>query len=158
MHWKEVATADLRRLSALRKAAESLAERKKMIAALTRMSDKWNRLENLMLHGDPSVCGEGVTDTLLDLANYCLMTVIAITESEEKMTKWHTGKPTDEGEYLASIRENKTYPHGFAEVEIADYIGDGKWWISGYDTDCVVDAWMPLPDPYNPGVNDGDSN
>ena len=48
-----------------------------LIAALTRMSDKWNRLENLMLHGNGQV-NESVTDTLIDLAAYALMTVMEI--------------------------------------------------------------------------------
>ena len=48
-----------------------------LIAALTRMSDKWNRLENLMLHGNGQV-NESITDTLIDLAAYALMTVMDI--------------------------------------------------------------------------------
>ena len=47
------------------------------IAALTRMSDKWNRLENLILHGQGQV-DEAVTDTLVDLAAYALMTVMEL--------------------------------------------------------------------------------
>jgi hypothetical protein len=41
------------------------------------MSDKWNRLENLMLHGQGKV-NESITDTLIDLAAYALMTVMEI--------------------------------------------------------------------------------
>lgn len=48
------------------------------IAALTRMSDKWNRLENLMLSNDPKVKDESITDTLIDLASYALMTVMEL--------------------------------------------------------------------------------
>jgi hypothetical protein len=48
-----------------------------LISALTRMSDKWNRLENLMLHGQGKV-NERITDTLIDLAAYALMTVMEI--------------------------------------------------------------------------------
>jgi hypothetical protein len=46
-----------------------------MVAALTRMSDKWNRLENLMLNNNAKVTTESITDTLIDLASYALMTV-----------------------------------------------------------------------------------
>lgn len=46
------------------------------IAALTRMSDKWGRIESLMLNPDLDNNGESLTDSLLDLANYCLMTVV----------------------------------------------------------------------------------
>ena len=53
-----------------------------IIAALTRMSDKWNRLENLILHMDensvPNVADESVLDTLLDLATYAFMTYMEI--------------------------------------------------------------------------------
>ena len=54
------------------------------IAALTRMSDKWNRLETLILNKeDGSDTDESIVDTLLDLANYCLMTVIELDNSVE---------------------------------------------------------------------------
>ena len=56
-----------------------------IIAALTRMSDKWNRLENLILNkGTQQVKDESVNDTLLDLATYALMTYIAINEEPQK--------------------------------------------------------------------------
>lgn len=48
------------------------------IAALTRMSDKWNRLENLMLSNDAKVKDESITDTLIDLASYAIMTVMEL--------------------------------------------------------------------------------
>lgn len=51
------------------------------IAALTRMSDKWNRLESLMMKGDCQV-NESLEDTLLDLANYCVMTVMELRNME----------------------------------------------------------------------------
>ena len=53
-----------------------------IIAALTRMSDKWNRLENLILTLDQrrNVEDESVLDTLLDMATYALMTYIEIEE------------------------------------------------------------------------------
>lgn len=52
------------------------------IAALTRMSDKWNRLENLMLN-NAEANDESVNDTLLDLASYCIMTVMATNEKTD---------------------------------------------------------------------------
>lgn len=48
------------------------------IAALTRMSDKWNRLENLMLNDSIKVKDEAITDTLIDLASYALMTIMEL--------------------------------------------------------------------------------
>lgn len=47
-----------------------------LIAALTRMSDKFNRIENLILTCDNGTDDEAVADTLIDLANYCVMTAV----------------------------------------------------------------------------------
>lgn len=47
------------------------------IAALTRMSDKFNRIENLILKRQTQkVEDEKIEDTLIDLANYAMMTVL----------------------------------------------------------------------------------
>lgn len=48
------------------------------IAGLVRISDKFNRLENLLMGNDAKVKDERVEDTLLDLANYCIMLKMAI--------------------------------------------------------------------------------
>lgn len=54
------------------------------IAALTRMSDKWQRIEQLMLHkGMAKGSDESLEDSLKDLANYCLMTVCELQEQTE---------------------------------------------------------------------------
>ena len=52
-----------------------------MISALTRISDKFNRLENLILHPDINTGDERIVDTLEDLAAYAIMTLI---EMEDK--------------------------------------------------------------------------
>lgn len=46
------------------------------IAALTRISDKFNRLESLMLGKEQKVQDEKLEDTLKDMASYCIMTLI----------------------------------------------------------------------------------
>lgn len=51
-----------------------------LIAALTRISDKFNRIENLILGGANRVIDESVKDTLIDLASYCVMTLIEISK------------------------------------------------------------------------------
>lgn len=48
------------------------------IVALTRMSDKFNRIENLILQPNMDCGDEPIYDTLLDLANYSLMTYIEL--------------------------------------------------------------------------------
>ena len=58
-----------------------------VISALTRMSDKWNRLESLLIDKNKNnVSDESVDDTLLDLATYCIMTVLA-TRSDNEIDK-----------------------------------------------------------------------
>lgn len=49
------------------------------VAGIVRMSDKFNRLENLLLNqGTAKVNDESVIDTLTDLANYAIMLRIEI--------------------------------------------------------------------------------
>lgn len=52
-----------------------------IIAALTRLSDKFNRIENLILSGDSGTDDESVVDTLIDMANYCVMTATYMKNS-----------------------------------------------------------------------------
>ena len=54
-----------------------------LISALTRMSDKWNRIENLILNHDNGTDDESLIDSLKDLSNYANMTVIEL-ENENK--------------------------------------------------------------------------
>ena len=58
-----------------------------IISCVTRMSDKFNRIVNLATHPDVDKGDEALKDTLMDLANYCLMTVMEID----------TGKPSANG-------------------------------------------------------------
>lgn len=54
------------------------------ISALTRMSDKYNRLKQLIMSNQTgSDTDESLEDTLVDLANYCLMTVMEINHAKE---------------------------------------------------------------------------
>lgn len=45
-------------------------------AILIRLNDKMNRLESLMNGAEQHVNDESVEDTLLDLANYCIMELV----------------------------------------------------------------------------------
>lgn len=53
-------------------------------AAMVRMSDKWNRLKTLTKNPDIPQGDESVKDTLLDLANYCVMTYLYLDAKEKK--------------------------------------------------------------------------
>ena len=48
-----------------------------IISAVTRISDKTNRLCHLATNPDIDNLGESIEDTLKDLAAYCIMTLIA---------------------------------------------------------------------------------
>lgn len=54
-----------------------------LIAALTRISDKFNRLESLILNHTSLVKDEKLEDTLLDLASYCIMTCIELDTTDK---------------------------------------------------------------------------
>lgn len=48
------------------------------ISAVTRISDKYNRLVNLTTNHNIDTGDESIKDTLLDMANYCIMTVMEL--------------------------------------------------------------------------------
>ena len=53
------------------------------IAGLTRMSDKFNRIEELILTKEQLVADESVLDTLLDLANYSIMLYMELSDVDD---------------------------------------------------------------------------
>lgn len=59
-----------------------------LTAAMVRMSDKWNRLKTLatLPESERMVADEKISDTLLDLANYLLMTYIELHHYKEDTT------------------------------------------------------------------------
>lgn len=59
-----------------------------IISAITRITDKYNRLVSLATKPDNErkVLDESINDTLLDMANYCIMTLIE-KELEENNKK-----------------------------------------------------------------------
>lgn len=49
------------------------------------MSDKWNRLNNLMLDSDGvDNLGESIQDTLLDLAGYCILAMAELNNEDKR--------------------------------------------------------------------------
>lgn len=57
-----------------------------IITAVTRIGDKFNRIKNLVKNSTINVKDESVIDTLLDMANYCIMTVIEIEKQNAENT------------------------------------------------------------------------
>lgn len=49
-----------------------------IISAVTRISDKYNRLCNLATNPDINNLGESIEDTLKDLASYAIMTLLEL--------------------------------------------------------------------------------
>lgn len=50
---------------------------------LSRMQEKLRRATQILRSGEAQVTEEKVTDTLLDLANYALMTIMELKESKD---------------------------------------------------------------------------
>lgn len=78
-------------------------ERDGMISALTRMYDKLDRLHSLK-DKDPEIVEESVQDTLLDLANYAIMSRIFL---EKKGTKSETAF-YDDNQLVVSAKKSGT--------------------------------------------------
>ena len=57
-----------------------------IISAVTRISDKFNRLKTLARNKDINQGDESIADTLLDMANYCIMTYMEL-QNENKCVK-----------------------------------------------------------------------
>lgn len=55
-----------------------------IISAVTRITDKYNRLVSLctLSENERMVKDETISDTLLDMANYCIMTEIELRKSK----------------------------------------------------------------------------
>ena len=54
-----------------------------LMASLTRMHDKFSRIENIILNQAKDDEEERLSDSLKDLANYCLMTVMVLENEDE---------------------------------------------------------------------------
>ena len=56
------------------------------VSMVTRMHDKLGRLDNLLVfNGKNAVVDESVDDTLLDLANYALITILELRKEKERL-------------------------------------------------------------------------
>ena len=53
-----------------------------IISAVTRISDKYNRLCNLATNPDIDNLGESLEDTLRDMASYCIMTTMELENAK----------------------------------------------------------------------------
>ena len=65
-----------------------------LIVAAIRIGDKYNRLHSLVSRNEKPLVGESVRDTLLDLANYAIMTIMEIDAEAPEWTKEEHFKKT----------------------------------------------------------------
>lgn len=54
-----------------------------IVASIVRMGDKMNRIESLITNKEAKVNDESIKDTLLDLANYAIMTVMWLDKTRK---------------------------------------------------------------------------
>ena len=56
-----------------------------IVSAVTRITDKYNRLVSLCMKSEEErkVKDESIRDTLMDMANYCMMTVLELEKEKE---------------------------------------------------------------------------
>lgn len=59
-----------------------------LISAITRISDKYNRIVNLATNPKVDNIGESIADTLLDLAAYSIMTLIEYNKNNNQQIKY----------------------------------------------------------------------
>ena len=62
-----------------------------LIAPVVRMNDKMNRIKSLTKKGDRQVKDESLRDSLMDLANYALMTVVELDQQIEEWERKNIG-------------------------------------------------------------------
>ena len=56
-----------------------------IISAATRMLDKMNRIVSLVTKDQQKVNDESLRDTLIDIANYAVMTIMEIDKNKERI-------------------------------------------------------------------------
>ena len=116
-----------------------------IISAVTRISDKYNRLCNLATNPDIDNLGESLEDTLRDMASYCIMTVMEL-ENAKTIGLDMRGNITKSGDVI-SPDMNKQIHKGdkfecikhFAIIERDEIIFTrGKSYVSESDG-CITD-------------------
>lgn len=84
-----------------------------IISAVTRINDKFNRLKTLAKNNEINQGDESIADTLLDMANYCIMTYMEL--QNEEVTVYAQGGMMIDKEFVGKI-ENKIPPRNNQEI------------------------------------------
>ena len=91
-----------------------------IITAAVQISHKYHRFMNL-IKGTPAKVNESLRDTLLDLANYCVLTVMELDKAEERKTGLTSASNTnDSASDSASSVTYRTTP----QFDYSKYISD----------------------------------
>lgn len=91
-----------------------------IITAAVQISHKYHRFMNL-IKGTPAKVNESLRDTLLDLANYCILTVIELDKADERKTGLTSASNTnDSASDSASAVTYRTTP----QFDYSKYISD----------------------------------
>ena len=96
-----------------------------LISAVTRISDKFNRLCNLATHPDIDNLGESLEDTLRDMASYCIMTVMEIAPKKSTIKQpFLVGQRVvnRKERYIADIAKSKIVDGKYSYTLISDHI------------------------------------
>lgn len=78
-----------------------------IISAVTRINDKFNRLKTLAKNKEINQGDESIADTLLDMANYCIMTYMEL--QDEEVTLYAKGGMMIDKEFVGKIESGN--PH-----------------------------------------------
>ena len=76
-----------------------------LIAPVVRMNDKMNRIKNLTQSEGRQVKDESLRDSLVDLANYAMMTVIELDQQVEDWKKENFGTIERPDAFEAAVRD-----------------------------------------------------
>lgn len=97
-----------------------------LVAAMVRMEDKWNRLDNMALGAEQKVADETIRDTLLDLAGYCIMTTMELDREKDNANQKAFEEQVRD-EYAEAFEEDNKNEN--EEIDISDKTSGEKNFI-----------------------------
>lgn len=112
-----------------------------VVSAVTRISDKFNRLCNLVKNPDIDNLGESLDDTLRDMACYCVMTVMEIAPKNSTIKQpFIAGQRVvnRKGRYVADIVAFKIIDGKYSYTLISDHVVE-PFETSGEDLELCPD-------------------
>lgn len=121
-------------------------------AFLIRAYDKLHRIETILGGKKPLVVDESLVDTILDLANYCIMEVVEMSSHQNEKTimtpeeyqnlAMRTATPKtdiincalgltgESGEFAELVKKANFQEHPFNKEEAIKELGDSLWYIA----------------------------